>query len=151
MLTHHAPTRHDVSTFPDTPITDGTMPCPFVFCVIHFVCCVLLGFATSLEAMLKPPIACWLFGHTHYSSAQKFEFRRSRFKPLDLGSAPTRAAKLKKKLNPAKEVLVCSNQLGYSHHGEAKTSRFNPFMTLSVQNFEGGRVSLAPSVGPLQG
>jgi len=82
--------------------------------------------------MLKPPVACWLFGHTHYSSAQKWDIQRARFKPLDLGDNPTRASKLKKRLNASSEVLVCSNQLGYTHFGEAKTSRFNPFMTLSV-------------------
>jgi hypothetical protein len=124
VMSHHAPTRQNVCDpkFGDTPFTDA--------------------FATSLEDWIRFPITAWLFGHTHWSSQQVYNVADNKLKGLDIGEAPTRGRKLRRKIKAGKEVLVASNQLGYIHHREYERSRYNPFMTLAAG---AGGVSLGPS------
>lgn len=132
VLTHHVPTRGNasacISPYPDGPVTDA--------------------FSTSLEELLRPPIACWLFGHTHTSSQLTYDVASGRLRaiePATKGLKHPSERKLKRKLRTAECVLLASNQLGYPNDGGHLKSNFNPFMTAYIST-GGDIVSLAPSL-----
>lgn len=59
------------------------------------------AFHNDLSSMMNKPICAWLYGHTHYASSFKYN-----------------------------DVLVCTNQLGYSN--EEKDIKFNPYAYLDI-------------------
>jgi len=59
VLTHHAPSFHDT-----VPPHHASSPAAS-------------GFCTDLEYLLHPPVLAWLFGHTHWSSWQRFLVKTS--------------------------------------------------------------------------
>jgi len=116
ILTHHAPTFHEACA----PKHSGS-PISSAFC-------------SDLERLLRPPVAAWLYGHTHWSSRQCF--RRpdgeagagcwsSLEAELDARGEGTRAEE-------DREVLVASNQLGYAAGGEHLLSRCRPALLLEL-------------------
>ena len=108
------------------------------------------AFATHLEHLLRAPVIGWLCGHSHYSSAQKYDMDKDcavssprRFTSLDVSkSQPARMSKLRRKLDARRYIIVASNQVGYAHKNEYQASRFNPCMALYV-SAGGAFVSLA--------
>ena len=58
VLTHHAPSFHGTCA----PQHDGSS--------------IAAGFCSNLEGLLRPPVVAWLFGHTHWSSWQRFTIPR---------------------------------------------------------------------------
>jgi len=135
VLTHHGPTFH------------GTCP------PAHMGSAASAGFCTSLERLLRPPVTAWLFGHTHWSSWQRYRAATDgtdvgRWWTLSggaLGGGPS-CAEL---MSPSSEcdaqcagdVLVASNQVGYGAKGEHRKSRCHPRMLLAI-SADGGRVAL---------
>jgi predicted phosphodiesterase len=62
------------------------------------------AFATPLDALLRPPVAAWVHGHTHFSHAQR----------RDAG------------------VQLLSNQRGYAGEANASDAQFRPDATFEV-------------------
>lgn len=133
VLTHHAPTFHNAAA----PHHSGS-PIGSAFC-------------TSLERLLQPPIVAWLYGHTHWSSWQRYSLPTggaegaagaSEGKWAQLSGGATGAPSDLEFSSEASlcgpgapkgsSVLVASNQLGYAMQGEHTSSRFHPWMHLEV-------------------
>lgn len=134
VLTHHAPTFHGA--------------CP----PQHRASPAAPGFCSSLERLLQPPVTAWLFGHTHWSSWQRYRTpsgdgaKAGSWATLSGGAdrggphdeelrAPAALCRAS-----AGEVLVASNQLGYGAKGERGT-RWHPWMLLEV-SADGGQATL---------
>lgn len=134
VLTHHAPSFH------------GTCPPQHASSVASS------GFCTSLEHLLQPPVAAWLFGHTHWSSWQKYRAPgagniHASWSTLSGGEScggPSNSdfsAHHAVVETAAGEVLLASNQLGYGAKGGHRSSRCHPCMVLRVSR-DGGKASL---------
>jgi len=129
VLTHHAPSFY------------GTCAPEYLGSQIS------AAFCTNLERLLRPPVAAWLFGHTHWSSWQKY------CPSTDTGTAGLWSSlsrestrRVQKQCGPcdaeltravcdvvtAQEVLVASNQLGYGAQGTHTKSRCHPWMALEM-------------------
>jgi len=120
IMTHHAPSFHGTCA-PRHENSD-----------------ISSGFCTSLERLLQPPVISWLFGHTHWSSWQRYRSEGSIgiWSTLSGGTdqRPCDAELAAKSLCRASEgdVLVASNQLGAGARGEHRHTRCHPWMSLEV-------------------
>mmetsp|Transcript_61017 Transcript_61017/g.108488 ORF Transcript_61017/g.108488 Transcript_61017/m.108488 type:complete len:594 (+) Transcript_61017:138-1919(+) len=119
VMTHHAPSFH------------GTCA------PRHLNSPISAGFCNSLERLLCPPVTAWLFGHTHWSSWQRY--RSSEGGEWSTLSGGADKGPCKDELAAAGschaakgEVLVASNQLGYGAMGEHRHTRCHPQMFLEV-------------------
>lgn len=123
VLTHHAPSFHSTCA-PE-----------------HKESLISSAFCTNLEPLLKPPVTAWLFGHTHWSSWQRYQADpqnppRGAWCTLEgIGSLPFACDAGKA------EVLVASNQVGYGATGEHWKTRCIPGLSLLVSR-DGGYAAL---------
>jgi len=117
VLTHHAPTFHEA--------------CP----PKHRTSALNCAFCSDLERLLRPPVAAWLYGHTHWSTWQRF-----RRPPGGTPGVPGCWSSLEAELDAlgeaacaaeAGEILVASNQLGYGT-AEHLCARCRPALLLEL-------------------
>lgn len=117
------------------------------------------GFCTGLERLLRPPVSAWLFGHTHWSSWQKYRSAEAESQVNGSPRTPRPWTTLSGGQHDSPcssdfcsssavveaaaqgEVLVASNQLGYGAQGGHRSSRCHPHMMLRLSN-DGGRACL---------
>eukprot|EP00928_Gymnodinium_smaydae_P043891 TRINITY_DN29332_c0_g2_i1.p1 TRINITY_DN29332_c0_g2~~TRINITY_DN29332_c0_g2_i1.p1 ORF type:complete len:648 (-),score=60.11 TRINITY_DN29332_c0_g2_i1:183-1922(-) len=125
VMTHHAPSFHGTCA----PAHEGSS--------------ISSGFCSNLERLLRPPVCAWLFGHTHWSSCQRY---RPDLSANGEGSwtsiAEVHSTRDSRMCDSAHmgDVLVASNQVGYGAKGEHRRSRCHPFMALSLAT-DGGQLA----------